>query len=682
MKTIPGPLQSHLEGATTTLALCWRITKRNGAVIMGTSHDQDITVSSGDLAGTYSAASNILPSNVTSNADLAVDNMEVDGAVGQGNTLYLDVTVDDIESRNLDFAGVKTFFVNWQNPDMGQVRMRTGYLGALTYDSSGLYKTEVRGLSQKLQQNIVQTYSDKCTVIRFGDARCTVDANALTINVVASSVTSRRQLTVSGLTIQPTGYFSLGNLVCLTGLNAGVLRQVRVDVDGALQLFEAFPEDIEEGDTFTLSPGCDRLASTCLNKFDNLPNFRGYGLLIPGIDALLSGVAGTTKQIKATVPVPPVSPAPVPPTPVVPTFDSMGLGVAIARSQLEIGADSGAFAYSNGSITITGDYSDGGIPGGHTGTLGGRSQAVTGPACPGAGSVLMRYKWAEIETSEGVYDFTRFDAEVAQCIALGITLFAMIEVRMFDGTNPAPAYLHPYCTVGGGIGQIWRWNLPVVAPRWKALVQAIGARFNGVDAFAGICTQETSVGGVNLTGTGYDAGLYYTALCAEHDAIVLATPDKPHLAFQNFISDVTIAAADKKLDQYAAYIQKDKAILCGPDLVASGTVNSRCYPRAVAYHAGGTTPSGVVFASTGPTGQSIQHSEWTGLVGPGPNPPLTVAQLFDLGTGVTPGTPYTQHCDYLFYDFNQTVTVHGEDFTNAAVPLFAAHPAPIGTWAP
>src|SRR5579862_3973193 len=248
MKTIPGPLQSHLEGATTTLALCWRITKRNGAVIMGTSHDQDITVSSGDLAGTYSAASNILPSNVTSNADLAVDNMEVDGAVGQGNTLYLDVTVDDIESRNLDFAGVKTFFVNWQNPDMGQVRMRTGYLGALTYDSSGLYKTEVRGLSQKLQQNIVQTYSDKCTVIRFGDARCTVDANALTINVVASSVTSRRQLTVSGLTIQPTGYFSLGNLVCLTGLNAGVLRQVRVDVDGALQLFEAFPEDIEEGD--------------------------------------------------------------------------------------------------------------------------------------------------------------------------------------------------------------------------------------------------------------------------------------------------------------------------------------------------------------------------------------------------------------------------------------------------
>lgn len=682
MKTIPTLLQAHLEGETTTLSLCWRIVKRNGVLILGTDHDQDVVITSGALAGTYNAASNILPSNVKSNSDLAVDNMDVMGAVGEGGTLYLDITVDDIEARNLDFAAVKTFFVNWADPDMGQVPMRTGFLGALTYDSSGMYRTEVRGLSQKLQQNIVQTYSDKCTVIRFGDTRCGVDADALTINVTATAVASRRELTVSGLTIQVTGYFSLGNLTCITGLNAGVVRQVRVDTDGVEQLFEAFPEDVAIGDTFTLSPGCDRLASTCLNKFDNLPNFRGYGLLIPGIDVLMAGVSGKTTQILAAVPVPPVSPAPVPPTPVIPTFDSLGLGVAIARSQLTIGADAGAFSYSNGIITISGNYSAGGIPGGHTGTLGGRSQATTGPACPGAGSLLMRYTWAELEPTEGNYDWTRLDAEVAQCIALGITLFAMVEVRKFDGTNPAPAYLHAYSTLSGGIGQIWRWNLPVVAVRWKALVTAAGARYNGVAAFAGIATQETSVGGAALVGTGYDAGLYLTALEAEHDAIVAATPDKPHLAFQNFMSDVTIAAGDKKIDQYAAYIQKDKAILAGPDLVPSGTVNSRCYGRAVAYHFGGTTASGVLFSSTGPTGQSIQHSEWTGLVGPGPYPPLTVAQLFNLGTGVTPGSPFTQHCDYLFYDFNQSTTVHGENFTNAAVPLFAAHPAPIGTWTP
>ncbi len=694
MKTIPGPLQTHLEGETTTLSLCWRIVKRNGVLITGTDHDQDVVITTGDLAGTYFAKSNILPSNVKSNSDLAVDNMEVTGAVGQDGTLYLDVSVDDIESRNLEFAAVKTFFVNWADPDMGQVPMRTGFLGALTYDSSGMYKTEVRGLSQKLQQNIIQTYSDKCTVIRFGDTRCGIDAVALTINVTAASVTSRRVLTVSGYTIQPTGYFTLGNLTCLTGLNAGVLRQVRVDTDGALDLFEAFPEDVEVGDTFTLSPGCDRLASTCLNKFDNLENFRGYGLLIPGIDALLSGVASVVNRITAdegggaVIPVPPVSPAPVPPTPIIPGF-SPGLGTAIARFQRNaaVGTDSGAFSYSNGAITITGNYNKGGIPGGHTGTVGGHTRNGTGPACTGCRNVYTRFYWKELEPTEGNYDFSGTDADLAQCIALGIQLFIMIEGKTFNSTNPAPAYLTAYTStfVGLTTGKIiWRWNLPVVAPAFKRLVTALGNRYNGVAAFGGIMTQETAPGGTLPAGTGYGADVYMTALYAEHDAIALAAPDKPHVAFQNFINDVSNAAGDRKLDLYAAYIQKDKAILAGPDLVRGpSSVNSRCYPRAVAYHFGGTTPSGVVFPSTGPTGQSIQHSEWTGAVGPGPTPiPETMSDLFDIGTGVIHGVPNTQHCDYLWYDFETNTNVNGENYANACIPLYAANPGPIGTWTP
>src|SRR3954470_11171672 len=120
MKTIPPALQAHLDGEGTTLSLCWVITKRNGAKIFGTDHDQSITITSGTYAGTYNCRSNILPSNVKSSSDLAVDNMDVLGAVGQSGALYLDISVADIEARNLDFAQVKTFFVNWADPDMGQ----------------------------------------------------------------------------------------------------------------------------------------------------------------------------------------------------------------------------------------------------------------------------------------------------------------------------------------------------------------------------------------------------------------------------------------------------------------------------------------------------------------------------------------------------------------------------------
>jgi uncharacterized phage protein (TIGR02218 family) len=295
MKTIPGPLQAHLNGDTTTLALCWAILKRNGDYIRGTTHDRDVPVASGIYAGIYEASSNITPSNVKSNSDLAVDNLDIAGAWAD-NTIRVDITRADIEARNLDFASVRTFFVNWAAPDDGQVPMRSGFLGPITYDSNGGYSTQVRGLAQLLQQNIVQTYSDRCIVKRLGDARCGVDVASLSIAATVMTVVSRREFIVSGIGAQPAGYFSLGNLTGLTGDNIGFLRQIRLDdvssETGHLSLFEPFPEDILVGDTFTMSPGCDRLLQTCITKFDNLRNNRAYGVLIPGIDLLLAGPAG------------------------------------------------------------------------------------------------------------------------------------------------------------------------------------------------------------------------------------------------------------------------------------------------------------------------------------------------------------------------------------------------------
>ncbi len=295
MKTIAPALQTHLNGDTTTLALCWAITKRNGDFIRGTTHDRDVTVASGSYAGTYKASSNITPSNVKSNSDLAVDNLDVSGAWAD-NTVRVDITRADIEARNLDFASVRTFFLNWARPNDGQVPMRSGFLGPIRYDSSGTYTTEVRGLAQLLQQNIVQTFSDRCTVKHLGDTRCGVDVAALSITATVASVVSRREFTVSGIIAQPAGYFALGNLVGLTGDNAGFLRQIRIDdvssETGHVSLFEAFPEDVVIGDTFTMSPGCDRLLQTCIVKFNNLHNNRAYGVLIPGIDVLLAGPAG------------------------------------------------------------------------------------------------------------------------------------------------------------------------------------------------------------------------------------------------------------------------------------------------------------------------------------------------------------------------------------------------------
>lgn len=294
MKEVAQAAIDHLRQEVTTLALCWVVTKGNGEIIRGTTHDRDLQIDDGDLAGLYLAGANIAGSDVVSGADMSVDNLDVDGAFPESITIP-DITLADVEAGWLNNAPVTMFFVNWEDPNAWQTFERVGWLGELEWDSSGQYRTEVRGLTQRLAQNVMRTYGDRCDVARFGDTRCGFNVAAVTITATVSGVTNRRVFIVSGITSEPIGYFSGGRLLGVTGANAGIERQIKLDayaaLQGQLQLFEAFPLDVEIGDTFSMAPGCDRAMSTCRDRFNNLVNFRGHGVYIPGIAALLRGPA-------------------------------------------------------------------------------------------------------------------------------------------------------------------------------------------------------------------------------------------------------------------------------------------------------------------------------------------------------------------------------------------------------
>lgn len=294
-KDIASLLLAHLRGEDTTLALCWQVIKKNGDVIFGTDHDLDVPIATGDLAGTYIAGANINGSDLVSSGDMSVDNTEIQGAFSDSIVLP-DLTVEDVQGGLLNNAPVLMFFCNWQSPDDGQCYLRTGFLGELTYDSNNVYKTELRGLTQLLSQNIVQTYAVPCNVVRFGDARCTIDVDAISFIGTVFDVTNRKVFSISGFTGQPLHQFNTGVLVGLTGANTGLTRQIKEDSTGDTQgditLFEAFPETVVDGDTFTTKPGCDRTDTMC-KFYDNFVNYRGYGINIPGVDAIMKGPVGT-----------------------------------------------------------------------------------------------------------------------------------------------------------------------------------------------------------------------------------------------------------------------------------------------------------------------------------------------------------------------------------------------------
>lgn len=293
-KSLAELLLAHLKGETTTLTLCWIVSKKNGVKIYGTDHDLDVKIDSGDLAGTYIAGANVTGSDVASSADMSVDNTEVQGSFTD-NILIPDLTEEDIRGGLFRNAPVTLFFTNWQAPNDGQCYVRSGFLGELTWDSNGMYKTELRGLTQWLSQTVVQTYSVECNVVKFGDSRCKVDVPALSNVGTVSAVASRREITVN-VGLPDVGVYNTGTIVGLTGANAGFTRQIKNDnVDsthGKLLLFDALPNDSQIGDTYTISPGCNRSMTAC-KFYGSVPNYRGYGIFIPGVAAMLLGPVGS-----------------------------------------------------------------------------------------------------------------------------------------------------------------------------------------------------------------------------------------------------------------------------------------------------------------------------------------------------------------------------------------------------
>jgi uncharacterized phage protein (TIGR02218 family) len=315
MKAIPSALLADLKADCTTLAFLWTIEMANGAMIRGTEHDQDITIPlTGDspvdkYAGTYKAVANVTMQDISNSSDLTVDNLDVKGAFPDKTddspqyATVIDVTAAEIDAGLLDMAPVTILVCNWQTPAHGYWIEKSGVLGQITRTSDGSYTTEVRGITQLLQQNILRTFSATCNVVKFGDARCKYAVPSVSGTVGAASgasdgVYSQIQFPVDLDTASPpvTASFVGGILTFTSGENAGFFREVKIDPNanlGIIQFWEAFPNPVSPDDEFDLEAGCDRTLQTCRDVYNNLPNFRGFGVFIPGIDALTAGPTTT-----------------------------------------------------------------------------------------------------------------------------------------------------------------------------------------------------------------------------------------------------------------------------------------------------------------------------------------------------------------------------------------------------
>lgn len=280
VKALSSGLQAHLDGRATKMCYCWKVTRNDGLVQGFTDHDNALTFG----GVTYEASSGFTATQFAASTGLAVDNLEVEGALSSDS-----INEDDLAAGHYDNAKVEVYWVNWSNTAQRHIVSR-GFIGEVKR-AGVMFQAELRGLSNALQQKTGRKYQRYCNAV-VGDTRCGINlANAAYRGSGAVDIaSSSRTFTVTGLGGFSDDWFTAGVVNWLTGANAGQSMEVKLHnfINGtvSIELWQAMPFEIETGDTFTVTVGCKQDATTCNSKFSNIANFRGFNL-IPGPDMLL-----------------------------------------------------------------------------------------------------------------------------------------------------------------------------------------------------------------------------------------------------------------------------------------------------------------------------------------------------------------------------------------------------------
>lgn len=274
MKSISNNLRTALGAEVTTLANCWKVTRRDGTVLGFTDYDSDIVFET----VTYEAKSGFTPTAVAASASLNVDNLDVEGMLDAET-----ISAEAVMAGVYDFAEIEVFMVNYKDLTQGRLLLRRGWLGEISLQQ-GQFVAEVRGLTQKLAQNVGELYSAACRA-NLGDGRCQVNMASHTKTGTIAVAEGRHGFSDAART-EASGYFTGGSITFTSGANQGLSMEIKEYASGKFVFALPMPYALTAGDAYTVKAGCDKSFSTCMAKFSNAINFRGEPH-VPGMDRML-----------------------------------------------------------------------------------------------------------------------------------------------------------------------------------------------------------------------------------------------------------------------------------------------------------------------------------------------------------------------------------------------------------
>jgi hypothetical protein len=185
MKDILPAMDTHLLGDVTTLAWCWKATRKDGAIFGFTTHDKNLIMDS----IVYYAETGLNATNAQAKIGTSVDNLEVAGMLDSST-----ITEEDLRSGLWDMCSIEVFIVNWMDLTQKLI-VQAGTLGDVTIKKQQ-FISEMRSLSQFLQNTIGRVVTKRCDA-DFGDTRCSLALSSFTKETYVTGVIDSVTLTTN-----------------------------------------------------------------------------------------------------------------------------------------------------------------------------------------------------------------------------------------------------------------------------------------------------------------------------------------------------------------------------------------------------------------------------------------------------------------------------------------------------
>lgn len=267
MRTLPPALAASLESGVTSLCRCYLLIRRDGTWLGITDHDADLVID----ATLFEANGGFEASAREAEAGLATVGGEITGALTSDR-----IAAADIEAGLYDGAELRAYLVDWQAPaldflidvaTLGEIRRR-----------DGTFVAETRNAFHALDQEQGRIYSANCSA-ELGDARCgaLLTGPPFRISGAVTSTDGRHGLTAAAVDNAVVGLFTRGIVTFTSGANAGLSVVVKDHLAGGeLVFWQGLVRDLQPGDAFEVTAGCDKRFPTCRDRFANAVNFRGF----------------------------------------------------------------------------------------------------------------------------------------------------------------------------------------------------------------------------------------------------------------------------------------------------------------------------------------------------------------------------------------------------------------------